>query len=69
MADYENHPTPRGATQREQGIIARMYRATGLGQDLGPALAEGLALIVELIEARNKRRDFEDYYDRPQDGD
>ena len=33
-----------------------------------PVVSDGLRLILELIEARGKRRDFDEQWDRPHDG-
>jgi hypothetical protein len=59
----------KGMTNRERDIVDRLHHlADG---PIEPAarsvVAEGLGLILELIEARGKRRDFDEQWDRPHD--
>lgn len=63
-------PFPRGATSAEIGVIDRLHRVADRHREpeVRSALSGALDLIVELIEARGKRRDFDEQWDRPHDG-
>lgn len=62
-------PTPRGATTRELQTIAHLHRAATVEHEEGemnPAAGEmlaGVALIVELIDQRNRGRAFHEAID------
>ena len=65
----DHPPNPRGATTRELGIVQRLHRAATTSDDQGsrPAMIEGLELLLDLIEGRNRRQDFLEHCDRPHD--
>ena len=61
-------PNPEGATTRERDIVRRLHRAATTIRDheRQPVMLEGLALLVELIEARNRRQSLTDQWDHAQ---
>lgn len=63
-------PNPKGATSRELADVQRLHRATGTGDvaELRRGLSDAVELIVELIEDRMSRRQFDASYDVPSDG-
>jgi hypothetical protein len=63
-----NHdPSSKGMTARDQSIVNRLhYLADGpLDPVVRPIIADGLALILELIADRGKQHDFDKQWDRP----
>ena len=54
---------------REQGIVNRLHHVADGHKDpaVRSAVGEGLELILELIEDRGKRRDFDEQFDRLHD--
>src|SRR4051795_1082972 len=70
MAGWTHDPSSRGMTTREMTIVNRLlHSADGpLDPAIRPIVADGLRLILELIEARGRRRDFEKQWDGPHDG-
>jgi hypothetical protein len=71
MPTWSHNPSSKGMTTREEAIVDRLHHlADGeLDPDVRPIVADGLALILELIADRGKRRDFDECYDRPHDED
>jgi hypothetical protein len=69
MPQWGHSPQVEGATEREQGIVDRLHHLvdgeSDLDPDVRPIVAEGLKLILRLIEDRGRRRDFDEFYDRP----
>jgi hypothetical protein len=66
MSSGSHEPASKGMTTREQSIVNRLCDlADGdLDPDVKPIVAEGLALILELIGHREKWRNFDEYCDR-----
>ena len=64
----EHPPNPTGATSQERGIVRRLHRAatTTPGSASRPAMLDGLSLLVDLIEARNRRQSFTDQFEQNQ---
>ena len=73
MPQWAHDPSSEGMTTREMTVVNRLHHlvdgASNLDPDVKPIVAEGLRLILELIEARGQRRDFDEAYDRPHDQD
>ena len=61
-------PTPSGATGRELTVLHRLHRAAATIHDheRRPAMIDAMALLVEVIEARERRRSFADRWDHDQ---
>ncbi len=61
-------PNPTGATSCELGIVQRLHRAATTTDDSAnrPAMMDGLDLLVDLIEARNRRQSRTDQWDYQQ---
>ena len=61
-------PTPTGATTRERDILQRLHRTATTSEDqlAASSMLEGLGLLVELIEARNRRQSLTDQWDHNQ---
>ena len=59
-------PEPEGATERELQTISTLHREAIATPDrvVASAMLAGLGLIVELIEARGKRLDFQSQWER-----
>ena len=55
--DIDHPPSPSNATTQERGVIHRLHRAATTTDDQAsrPAILDGVALLVTLIEARNRR--------------
>jgi hypothetical protein len=67
-----NHPPfPKGATAREIRAVQHLHQVADRHQEpeVRRALSGALDLIVELIEDRGKRRDIDEQWDMPHDGD
>jgi hypothetical protein len=68
MPSWNHPPQPKGATTHEQTVINRLHHLVDGGGKLDPSarpvVADGLRLILELIEGRGKRTDFLEAYDR-----
>ena len=66
--DIAHPPTPIGATKRESQTIAALHRQATMIDDQPAAstMLDGVGLIVELIQARGKRLDFESQWDHNQ---
>lgn len=64
-------PNPTGATTHERGIVHRLHRAamTTPDQLVASTMLDGLGLLVELIEARNRRQSRADRFEHDQSGD
>ena len=64
----DHPPNPTGATSRELGVVQRLHRAGTTTEDQAsrPAILEGVALLVELIESRNRRQSLTDQWDHNQ---
>lgn len=62
-------PNPTGATSHERDVVQSLHRAATITPDAAsrPAMLEGLALLVELIEARNRRQIFTDQFEHNQE--
>jgi hypothetical protein len=71
MPSWNHDPSSKGMTTSEQAIVNRLHHLVDgpLDPDVRPIVADGLALIVELIADRGKRRDFDEQWDRPHDED
>ena len=69
MPQWNHPPQPRGATTREQTVIDSLQHLADESSDLDacfrPIVADGLKLILKLIEGRGKQADFLELYDRP----
>jgi hypothetical protein len=70
MPGWSHNPSSQGMTAREQAIVNRLHHlADGpLDPEVRPIVADGLALILELIVDRGKRRNFDEQWNRPHDG-
>lgn len=64
-----HHPSSTAATTHDRDILWRLHRAamTIRDRERRPAMMEGLGLLVELIEARNRRQRFTDQWDPNQE--
>lgn len=62
-------PFPSGATSPEIATIQRLHWTADRHREpeVRKSLGEALDLVVELIEDRGKRRDFQERWDRPHD--
>lgn len=62
-------PCPTGATKPELDRLHRLHRAGTTSDDEAsrPAMMDGVRLIVELIEARNRRQSFTDQWEHSQE--
>jgi hypothetical protein len=71
MPSWSHDPSSKGMTAREQATVNRLHHlADGpLDPAVRPIVADGLALILELIADRGLRRDFDEQRDRPHDED
>jgi hypothetical protein len=73
MPEWTHDPSSRGMTTHETTIVNRLHHlvdgSIDLAPDVKPIVSDGLRLILELIEARGQRRDFDEAYDRPHDQD
>lgn len=67
-----NHPpSPKNAPAREIQAVQHLHQVADRHREpeVRRALSGALDLIVELIEDRGKRRDIDEPWDRPHDGD
>jgi hypothetical protein len=69
MPEWTHNLSSKGMTTREMNVVNRLHHlADGpLDPEVRPIIADGLKLILELIEGRGKRRDFDELYDRTHD--
>jgi hypothetical protein len=62
MPQWDHSPQVEGATEREQGIVNRLHHlvdgASDIDPDVRPIVAEGMKLILELIEDRGRPIDI-----------
>ena len=69
MPNWHHPPFVKDATPREQDIVSRAFHLAETLPErrmVGP-LRDAVELLVELIEGRGKRRDFDEHWDRPHD--
>ena len=63
MPQWTHDPSTQGMTTREMTIVNRLLHlldgSEPLDPDVKPIVADGLKLILELIEARGQRRVFD----------
>jgi hypothetical protein len=71
MPQWNHPPQPKVVTTREQSAIDRLHHFVdgggNLDPDARPIVADGLKLILELIENRRKRTEFLEMYDPHED--
>jgi hypothetical protein len=67
MPEWTQDPSSKGMMTREMNVVNRLHHlADGqLDSNARPVVADGLKLILDLIEARGKRRDLDEQWDRP----
>ena len=63
--DQAHPPVPPGATTIELQTIGRLHRAATTSSDQAnrPVMLDGVNLLENLIQARNKRQRFTDQWD------
>ena len=68
MPPIDHPPSPTNATSLERGVVHRLHRVATTTDDQAsrPAIAEGVALLVALIEARSRSQSLADQRDHDQ---